>query len=347
MKVLLAWPKRPAGVSICTSSTPTSPGWKFPKEKWLSLTTKNVSPLRPRLTRTKCSTDCFPNISTWSMRCPQRFCYSALHRTTTYCVLRGITTYFCVMHSTTHVEHRWQGNVKEHKAADKTPHSPSRCFCLISVRCIFVYMRNVANLYNFLSIEMYWKWFVWCYLMVCCCYWYTFQSKQQMHIPCISQLLKSKSSAFCKLELQLPKQLLTREMLLAMDEAKPLILLGVTLGVTLQLHQILRLPRNLCTRNLCPGRGGAAGGTRKRENAKTPSTETGKNENAKTAKTRKRRKRENGENTIHSVVLWTRTLSQIWACVGMYASSPFRILRTQTLSQLWACVKYAPKQPSP
>ena len=79
-------------------------------------------------------------------------------------------------------------------------------------------------------------------------------------------------------------------------------------------------------------------------NAKTPSTETGKNENAKT---RKRRKRENGENTIHSVVLWTRTLSQIWACVGMYASSPFRILRTQTLSQLWACVKYAPKQPSP
>jgi len=60
------------------------------------------------------------------------------------------------------------------------------------------------------------------------------------------------------LELQLPKQLLTREMVLAMDEAKPLILLGVALGVTLQLHQvlffatksalqlhqILRLPRN-------------------------------------------------------------------------------------------------------
>ena len=68
--------------------------------------------------------------------------------------------------------------------------------------------------------------------------------------------------------------------------------------------------------------------TRKRENAKTPST-----------KTRKRENGENGENTIHSVVLWTRTLSQIWACVGMYASSPFRILRTQTLSQLWAGVK--------
>ena len=34
------------------------------------------------------------------------------------------------------------------------------------------------------------------------------------------------------------------------------------------------------------------------ENAKTPSTETGKNENAKT---RKRRKLENGENAIHSV----------------------------------------------
>ena len=38
----------------------------------------------------------------------------------------------------------------------------------------------------------------------------------------------------------------------------------------------------LCTRNLCPGSRGAAGGTR---NAKTPSTETGK-----------KRKRENGEN---------------------------------------------------
>ena len=100
-----------------------------------------------------------------------------------------------------------------------------------------------------------------------------------------------------------------------------------------------------CAHEICvPAAGVPPGGTRKRENAKTPSTEMGKNENAKT---RKRRKRENGENTIHSVVLWTRTLSQIWACVGMYASNPFRILRTQTLSQLWACVKYAPKQPSP
>ena len=53
------------------------------------------------------------------MRCPQRFCYSALHRTTTYCVLRGITTYFCVMHSTTHVEHRWQGNVKNTRQLTK------------------------------------------------------------------------------------------------------------------------------------------------------------------------------------------------------------------------------------
>ena len=48
------------------------------------------------------------------------------------------------------------------------------------------------------------------------------------------------------------------------------------------------------------------------ENAKTQSTETGKNENAKT---RKRRKRENGENTIHFVGFWTWTLSQLWACV--------------------------------
>ena len=58
----------------------------------------------------------------------------------------------------------------------------------------------------------------------------------------------------------------------------------------------------LCTRNLCPGRGDAAGGTRKRENpktaktAETPSTKTGKNENAKTAKTRKRQKRENAQS---------------------------------------------------
>jgi len=55
----------------------------------------------------------------------------------------------------------------------------------------------------------------------------------------------------------------------------------------------------LCIRNLCPGRGGAAGGTRKRENpktAKTPSTKTLKNEHAKTAKTRKRQKRENAQN---------------------------------------------------
>ena len=108
-----------------------------------------------------------------------------------------------------------------------------------------------------------------------------------------------------------------------------------------------------CAHEICVP-GGAAGGTRKRENAKTPSTETGKNENAKNG--------ENGENTIHSVVLWTRTLSQIWACVRYvrqqsipYTSNTNFItalgmctvcteaaqsvaLWTWTLSQLWACV---------
>ena len=46
----------------------------------------------------------------------------------------------------------------------------------------------------------------------------------------------------------------------------------------------------LCTRNLCPGRGDAAGGTRKRENAKTRKRQAQKREKTKT------RKRENGEN---------------------------------------------------
>ena len=59
----------------------------------------------------------------------------------------------------------------------------------------------------------------------------------------------------------------------------------------------------LCARNLCPGRGGAAGGTRKRENAKTPSMETGKNENAKTAKTRKRRKHNPFRSTLNTNVI--------------------------------------------
>ena len=132
-----------------------------------------------------------------------------------------------------------------------------------------------------------------------------------MHIPCISQLLKSKSSAFCKLELQLPKQLLTREMLLAMDEAKPLILLGVTLGVTLQLHQVLCLLRKvhcsftkycacheICAHEICVPAAGVP--PAEHENAKTRKRQARKREKTKT---RKRRKRENGENTIHSVVL--------------------------------------------
>ena len=91
--------------------------------------------------------------------------------------------------------------------------------------------------------------------------------------------------------------------------------------------------------------------TRKRENAKTPSTETGKNENAKT---RKRRK--------HNPFRSTWMLSQIWACVRYvrqqsipYTSNTNFItaldmckvcteaaqsvaLWTWTLSQLWACV---------
>ena len=57
----------------------------------------------------------------------------------------------------------------------------------------------------------------------------------------------------------------------------------------------------LCTRNLCPGRGDAAGGTRKRENGENGGNakrENGKKrkrengENAKTAKTRNRAKQE-------------------------------------------------------
>ena len=100
--------------------------------------------------------------------------------------------------------------------------------------------------------------------------------------------------------------------------------------------------KSICAHEICVPAAGVP--PAEHENAKTRKRQARKREKTKT---RKRRKRENGENTIHSVVLWTRTLSQIWACVGMYASNPFRILRTQTLSQLWACVKYAPKQPSP
>ena len=55
----------------------------------------------------------------------------------------------------------------------------------------------------------------------------------------------------------------------------------------------------LCTRNLCPGRGDAAGGTRKRENAKTRKRRKRRKRQARKreeTKTRKRRKRENGKN---------------------------------------------------
>ena len=109
---------------------------------------------------------------------------------------------------------------------------------------------------------------------------------------------------------------------------------------------------------------GAAGGTRKRENAKTPSTETGKHENAKTAKTRKRRKHNPLRRTLN-----TNVVTALGMC--MYRSSPSCstlnmnvitalgmrkvcteavhsvALWTRTLSQLWACVKYVPKQSIP
>ena len=55
----------------------------------------------------------------------------------------------------------------------------------------------------------------------------------------------------------------------------------------------------LCTRNLCPGRGDAAGGTRKRENAKTRKRgkrQARKREKTKTRKRRKRQKRENAQS---------------------------------------------------
>ena len=153
---------------------------------------------------------------------------------------------------------------------------------------------------------------------------------------------------------------------------------------TFDLQEAKKPSPHLCTRNLCPGRGDAAGGTRKRENAKTRKRQARKREKTKT------RKRENGENTIHSVALWTRMLSQIWACVRYvrqqsipYTSNTNFItalgmckvcteaaqsvalwtwtlsqlwacvcteavlpvaLWTWTLSQLWACVKYVPKQ---
>ena len=60
---------------------------------------------------------------------------------------------------------------------------------------------------------------------------------------------------------------------------------------------------SLCTRNLCPGRGGAAGGTRKRENAKRGNGKKRKRENAKTAKTGKRRKHNPFRSTLNTNVI--------------------------------------------
>ena len=121
-------------------------------------------------------------------------------------------------------------------------------------------------------------------------------------------------------------------------------------------------PIGLCTRNLCPGRGGAAGGTRKRENAKTPSTETGKSENAKTAKTRKRRKHNPFRSTLNTNVITdlgmcryvrqqsipytsnTNFITALGMCKVCTEAAQSAALWTWTLSQLWACVKYVPKQ---
>ena len=115
--------------------------------------------------------------------------------------------------------------------------------------------------------------------------------------------------------------------------------------------------RQVCAHEICVPAAGVP--PAEHENAKTRKRQARKREKTKT---RKRRKRENGENTIHSVVLWTRTLSQIWACVRYvpkqsipYTSNTNFItafgmckvctkaaqsvaLWTWTLSQLWACV---------
>ena len=50
------------------------------------------------------------------------------------------------------------------------------------------------------------------------------------------------------------------------------------------------------------------------ENAKTPSTETGKNENAKTAKTRKRRKRNPFRSTLNTNVITALGMCQVYEC---------------------------------
>ena len=151
----------------------------------------------------------------------------------------------------------------------------------------------------------------------------------------------------------------------------------------------------LRTRNLCPGRGDAAGKTRKRENAKTGGLNLWSHENTQTrkrenGKTRKRRKRENWAcaqkhfeqecyhsfghvwsmyrnspfrstfNTnvitalgmckvcteaIHSLALWPRTLSQLWAMCQVCTEAVHSVAHwTWTLSQGWTCANYVPKQ---
>ena len=58
---------------------------------------------------------------------------------------------------------------------------------------------------------------------------------------------------------------------------------------------ILEWLYTLCTRNLCPGRGDAAGGTRKRENAKTRKRRKRRKRQARKPKTAKTRKRQNAK----------------------------------------------------
>ena len=139
----------------------------------------------------------------------------------------------------------------------------------------------------------------------------------------------------------------------------------------------------LCTRNLCPGRGDAAGGTRKRENAKTRKRrKRGKRqarkrengENAKTAKTRKRAKQESRFcRKQKNITINYRTSNQrrtemgkaqkegnaktrkrqkvfsFSSCLVLHRSGPFRsTLTRKVITALGICIlKYVPKQSIP
>jgi len=118
----------------------------------------------------------------------------------------------------------------------------------------------------------------------------------------------------------------------------------------------------LCTPNLCPGRGDAAGKTRKRKNGKTGKRRMNLRLACHHTKTRKheKRKRENektrkGENAkIRNRENWAcaqkrfeheryHSLGHVWSEVCTEAVHSVA-LSTRTLSRLWACVKYVPKQ---